>query len=99
MALGYVVLGLHYAFSDRSKIPPLQFKSGWWMILWLGGLAVLSLLSNYGEGSLGLLTFGWGELACFIVTDIVLAVGVGTRLMSDEVFTNVDNTTKSRDET
>ncbi|WP_344217552.1 APC family permease [Brevibacterium permense] len=53
MALGYVVLGLHYAFSDRSKIPPLQFKSGWWMILWLGGLAVLSLLSNYGDSAMG----------------------------------------------
>src|SRR5699024_10538390 len=99
MALGYVVLGLHYAFSDRSMIPPLQFKSGWCMILSLGGLAVLSLLSNYGEGSLGLLTCGSFELACFIVTAIVFAVSVGTRLKSNEVTTNVENTKQSSAET
>src|SRR5699024_1897717 len=84
-----------YVFSDRSKIPPLQFKSGWWMLLWIGGLAVLSYLGNYGEGSLGVLTFAWGELACLIVTAIVFAVGVGTRLKSDEVIANVENTTQS----
>ncbi len=92
MVLGYVVLGLHYAFSDRRKIPPLQFKSGWWMVLWLGGLAVLSLLSNYGEGAMGVLTFGWGELVCTVFTAIVFYVGIKTRLKSEEVVANVENT-------
>src|SRR5699024_1934054 len=95
MALGYVVLGLHYVFSDRSKIPPLQFKSGWWMLLWIGALAVLSFLGNYGEGSLGVLTCGWGKRACLIVTAIVYAVGVVSQLQSDEIIDNDENTKQS----
>ena len=65
------------------------------MLLWIGGLAVLSYLGTYGEGSLGVLTFGWGELACLIVTAIVFAVGIKTRLKSEEVIANVENTKES----
>ena len=50
------------------------------------------LLSNYGEGALGVLTFGWGELICAIFTAIVFYVGIKTRLKSEEVIANVENT-------
>lgn len=67
--------------------------------VWIVGLAVLSFLGNYGEGSLGLLTFGWGELACLIVSAIVFAVGIKTRLKSEDVISNVVNTKQSSAET
>ena len=53
---------------------------------------MLSLLSNYGEGAMGVLTFGWGELVCTVSTAIVFYVGIKTRLKSDEVVANVENT-------
>lgn len=90
--LGYVVLVLHYMFSDRSKIPPLQMRSGWWMLLWMGGLAVLSWLGHYGEGSLDVLGFGWGELAVLVLTVIVFFVAVTRRLSPQEVVDNVRRT-------
>lgn len=92
VAVGYIVLVLHYVFSDRSKIPPFQLKSGWWMILWLVGLGVLSWLGHYGEGSLDILTFGWGELGAAVLTIIVFYVAVSQRLTPREVVDNVERT-------
>jgi Amino acid transporters len=92
VAVGYIVLVLHYMFSDRSKIPPFQLKSGWWMILWLGALGVLSYLGHYGEGSLDILTFGWGELCAAVVTVIVFYVAVSQRLRPQDVVDNVERT-------
>lgn len=92
VAVGYIVLVLHYLFSDRSKIPPFQFKSGWWMILWLGGLGVLSWLGHYGEGALDVLTFGWGELATAVLTVIVFYVAISQRLQPRDVVGNVERT-------
>ncbi|WP_417234000.1 APC family permease [Arthrobacter sp.] len=92
VAVGYIVLVLHYMFSDRSKIPPFQLKSGWWMLLWLGALGVLSYLGHYGEGSLDILTFGWGELGAAVVTVIVFYVAVSQRLRPQDVVENVERT-------
>ncbi|GAA1362455.1 APC family permease [Arthrobacter rhombi] len=92
VAVGYIVLVLHYMFSDRSKIPPFQLKSGGWMILWLGALGVLSYLGHYGEGALDILTFGWGELGAAVVTVVVFYVAVSQRLRPQDVVDNVERT-------
>lgn len=98
--IGYILMFVYYRFGgrvansveDKWSIPPLQLKSGWWMILWIAGLTVLSLLSIYGDGSLSLLPFGWGELVVFIFSIVVFAIGIRTRLSPQEVVTNVENT-------
>lgn len=90
--IGYVVLVLHYIFSDRSKIPPMQMRSGWWMILWMGGLALLSWLGHYGDGALDLMGFGWGELVILVFTVIVFFVAVTQRLAPQDVVDNVQRT-------
>ncbi len=88
--LGYVILGLYYVFAkDRSSIPPLQFAAGWWMVLWLAGLAVLSYVGYY-EGGLELLGFGWGELAVVVFSLVVYWVAMVTRLGPREVVANVN---------
>ncbi|HET7303920.1 MAG TPA: APC family permease [Segeticoccus sp.] len=89
--LGYVVMGLHYLFSDRSKIPPLQFRSGWWMLLWMGGLAFLSWIGHY-SGGLDVLGFGWGELCVLAWTIIVYGIAMKTRLRPERVVGNVRGT-------
>ena len=91
VAVGYLVLGLHYLFSDRSKIPPLQFKSGWWMLLWLAGLTLLSLLGHYG-GGLDVLGFGWGEIGALVLSAATFSVAIRTRLRADEAVENVERT-------
>ncbi|WP_372699510.1 APC family permease [Arthrobacter sp. JSM 101049] len=90
--IGYIVLVLHYIFSDRSKIPPMQMRSGWWMILWMAGLALLSWIGHYGEGALDLMGFGWGELVILVFTVIVFFVAVTQRLAPQDVVDNVQRT-------
>ncbi|WP_218852433.1 APC family permease [Spelaeicoccus albus] len=93
VALGYIVLIGHYVFhKDRSQIPPLQMKSGWWMLLWMAGLALLSWIGFYGDGALKLLGFGWGELGALVWTIIVFVVGVRNRLTPEEVVSTVHHT-------
>jgi amino acid transporter len=88
VALGYIVLGGHYVFSDRSKIPPLHFKAGWWVLLWLGGLAVCSWLGHY-SGGLDYFTFGPGELIVAAFTLVVYIVAVSNRLTPEKVVDTV----------
>jgi amino acid transporter len=88
VALGYVVLVLHYMFGDKSRIPPLHMRAGAWMLVWLAGLAVLSYLGHYPGGT-GLLVFGTGELVVALFSLAVYALGVRTRLTPEDVVTNV----------
>jgi amino acid transporter len=85
---GYLVLIGYYATAkDRSRIPPLQFQAGWWMIPWLGGLALLSWLGHY-EGGIGVLTFGWGELTVVVFSVLIFMLAVRTRLSPQECVQN-----------
>jgi len=88
VALGYAVLVLHYAFGDKSRIPPLHLKAGAWMLVWLAGLAALSYVGHYPGGT-GLLPFGVGEAVVTAFSLVVYALGVSTRLSPEDVVTNV----------
>ncbi|HET7326563.1 MAG TPA: APC family permease [Nocardioidaceae bacterium] len=92
VGLGYVILGLYYVFArDRSQIPPLQLNAGWWMLLWLAGLAALSYFGHY-EGGTDLLPFGWGELLTAAFSAAVYVIAVATRLSPAMVVDNVRRT-------
>ncbi len=88
VAMGYVVLVLHYLFSNKSKIPPLHLKAGAWMLIWLAGLAVLSYIGFYTGGT-KLLGFGVGEGVVAVFSLIIYALGVSTRLSPKDVVANV----------
>lgn len=90
--LGYAAFALYWTLErDRSRIAPLQIRSGWWVIPWLGGLALLSLLSHYG-GGLGVLTVGWGELAVAVFSAAIYALAVATRLAPEKCLENIYRT-------
>lgn len=89
VVLGYIVLAIHYATAkDKSKIPPLQFKSGWWILVWFGGLALCSWLGHYG-GGLDILGFGSGIVAMVVLTAVVYVLAMRTRLGARQVVENV----------
>jgi amino acid transporter len=87
--LGYVLMGLYYGLSKRAK-PPLEFRHGWWILVWFAGLAVVSYLGNYpdkGEhaGNLGILGLGLGAVATFVLTALVLWLALRSALPSERV--------------
>lgn len=90
--LGYGLLGLFYLFSrDRSRIPPLHFRSGWWILPWLGGLALISYLGYY-NGGLGLLGLWVGEACIAVFSVAIFALAVSQRLTSTEVAEVISRT-------
>lgn len=92
VALGYVVLALFYVFSrDRSSLPPLHARAGFWMVPWLGGLALLSYIGHYPGGT-NLLGFGTGEAVVVVFTAAIFALAINTRLDSTDVAENVSRT-------
>lgn len=69
--LGFVVFGIHEAVQGKHT-PRMDFRAGFWVLPWLGGLALISWLGSYpepsaGAGNLGLLglTPAIGVIAVF----------------------------------
>jgi amino acid transporter len=88
IVIGFILLGGQQWLSNEPA--PLDFRHGWWLLVWFAGLAVLSYLGPYpsvskGAGNLGLLPTGWGALASVVLTAIVLALAYVCRLPSEQV--------------
>jgi hypothetical protein len=69
--LGFVAFGIHEAMQGKHT-PRMDFRAGFWVLPWLGGLALISWLGSYpepssGAGNLGLLglTPAIGVIAVF----------------------------------
>ena len=92
VAIGYVVMILHHIFAkDKARLPDLKMRSGWWMILWMVGLVVLSLIGHYG-GGLDIMGFIWGELITVIFSVVVFYVGISCRLSPAESAEAIEQT-------
>lgn len=64
-------------------------KSGWWVLLWMGGLALPSWIGHEGDGSLDLLTFGWGELDSLVPTFIAVTGRLSSQGIVDTVHRTI----------
>ncbi len=85
--LGFVLMGINEAFA-RDYTPPLDFKHGWWVLPWFGGLALISFLGSYpdpGKGNLGIIGFNMGLVATFLLSLLVVWLGYRSRLPEDRV--------------
>jgi amino acid transporter len=95
LVLGFILLGLYQAFGSAQK-PPLDARHGLWMLVWFGGLALISYLGSYPKpskeaGNLGLMNFGVGAGACFVLTGLVLWLAYISRLPSERVRAILDD--------
>jgi amino acid transporter len=87
--LGYVVLAWHEA-RNRETTPPMQFRSGSWVVLWLAGLAVISWLGSYPDpskdaGNLGVLGFGWAIVVLAVFSGFIMWMATSLRLPTERV--------------
>jgi amino acid transporter len=80
VAIGYVLLAI-FQLTDRNKrAPQLDFKHGWWVLVWFVGILVASYLGSYSgvseatnAGQANVYGFNGGIVANVILTIIVLA--------------------------
>ncbi|HEX5436949.1 MAG TPA: APC family permease [Gemmatimonadaceae bacterium] len=87
--IGYVVLAIHES-RNHETTPPLQFRSGMWVLPWLGGLAIISWLGSYPDlsqhkGNLGVLGFGWAIVVIAVFSALIMWMSTALRLPTETV--------------
>jgi len=75
---GFVVFGLSYAFKRPVERPPLDPKALVWMVPWLGGLALISFLGQYG--GMGVIPQWIDLLVVAVFSLVIFYIGVRTAL-------------------
>jgi hypothetical protein len=88
--IGYIVLVLHEA-RNRETTPPLEFRSGSWVVAWLAGLALISWLGDYPAlsahaGNLGILGFGWAIVVVAVFSALIMWLATSQRLPAERVL-------------
>ena len=89
VGLGYVVLAVHEVRYAQST-PPLQWRSGLWVVVWLAGLTLLSWLGNYPAasshaGNLGVLGVGRAVLVFAVFSALIEWLAVARSLPTADV--------------
>ncbi|WP_265445420.1 APC family permease [Flexivirga meconopsidis] len=89
--LGVVLLGVMYVVNAaKGQQPQWDWKAGSWYIPWLGGLALISWLGDYGGGQ-GVLHFGTAFPVTFVFSVIVMAWAYYVQLPRDQVDVYIEH--------
>jgi amino acid transporter len=92
--LGFSILIVHEAFYHRQT-PRLDLRSGFWVIPWLGGLALISWLGSYpdlsaGKGNLGILDLATAILAIALFSALIMWIAHSMRLPRNRIKEYLD---------
>lgn len=87
--LGLVLLGVHETLQGKYT-PRLDFRSGFWVLPWLGGLTLISWLGRYPgmsqqAGNLGLLGMVGGLVVIVIFSALIMWLAHAFRLPAERV--------------
>jgi amino acid transporter len=90
VVLGLVLLAVHEGVQGKHT-PRLDFRAGFWVLPWLGGLALISWLGRYPEmgkqaGNLGMLGMGSGLLVIAIFSGLIMWLAHAFRLRGQRVI-------------
>ncbi len=96
--IGYLVFIIH-EIINKDKTPPLELRSGIWMIVWICGLTIISWLGSYPEmsshaGNLGLITVGWGIPLLAAFAFFVMCLAIYWRLPAKKMEQNIEKATQ-----
>lgn len=91
VALGYVVLGSSYATRAASTRPPLDWRSGWWVLLWLAGMGAISYVGQFKGRAL--VPFWWDMVVVAAFSIAVYVVAITSRLPAETARTSIEAST------
>jgi amino acid transporter len=96
VGIGLVLLGIQLTY-DRGLRAVMQFRHGWWILLWYAGLAVISWQGIYSsddtpQGQQNNIKFGWAFLVVLGLTAIVYVLALRSRLSSEETRRQIEGT-------
>ncbi len=87
--LGFSILIAHEAFYSKLT-PKLDFRAGFWVVPWLGGLALISFLGSYpdpsrGEGNLGVLDLVTAAPVIAVFSALIMWLAYSMRLPKERI--------------
>jgi amino acid transporter len=93
VVIGYIVLGiLHLVGRSANGMPPLEFRHGWWVLVWFAGITLVSYLGSYSgvpdvqqAGQADVYGFDGGVIANIILTAVVLVCAWYCKLPGERV--------------
>jgi hypothetical protein len=85
--IGLVLLAIHERIAPRT--PPIEIRSGSWMVLWLAGLAVLSYLSGDLDDS-ATIGFWTGVLLTAVFSVVIYFYAMSVRLSEERMQEHMD---------
>jgi amino acid transporter len=86
--LGFVLLPIYHWLGQ--DVPKLDMKAGaTWLLPWLGGLALISWLGDYG--GLGLIGFGWSIPILFAFSVAIYFIAISVRLSPEEAARHIED--------
>jgi amino acid transporter len=94
LVIGYVVLGVSMAF-DKQR-PPLDWKSGVWLPVWLVGLGIISWLGQYSGGAVappvntGTIPFWWDMVIVAAFSLVIFYWAMAVKLPREEMLNLVE---------
>ena len=85
--LGIALLPVYHLLG--KDVPKLDMRAGaTWLLPWLGGLALISYLGDYGGR--GVIGFGWAIPILFVFSVAIYAIALNVRLAPAEVERHVE---------
>jgi amino acid transporter len=90
LVIGYVILGISMAF-DKQR-PPLDWKSGIWLPVWLVGLGIISWQGQYSGGAVapplntGHIPFWWDMLVVAVFSLAIYYWALAIKLPREEML-------------
>jgi amino acid transporter len=93
--IGLVIFIIHETMN-RDETPPLELRSGVWMIVWFCGLTIISWLGSYPEpskhaGNLGFISIGWGIPVLAVFSLFVMWLAIRDHLPAEKIEKNMEN--------
>jgi len=90
--IGLILLGVFQATGQIKSVGGLDFKHGYWTLVWLAALALVSYLGTLFNGGEGDTWIVFGFIACAVVTAGVYALGWATRMSKERMEEMIEQT-------
>ena len=84
IGIGLVLLAVYKAIA-RDALPPMDWRAGAWVLPWLGSLALVSYLGNYGSDAAKVFSLESGVAIIFGLSLVVYLAAYMLRLPGDRV--------------
>jgi amino acid transporter len=99
--VGYVILTLNSLFRSADTRPQLDFRAGYWLLPYLGGLTLISFVGAKDFGGRGVFPFGWDALVVAVFGVAIYVLALTLRLPAENVkryMTELGAETESEEE-